>query len=66
MSVGGASVPLPFNPELWALGQDTHASWKSAKLPPSCSFYNMYGSGLSTPYSVAYGAWWYPVQARLP
>jgi hypothetical protein len=63
VSVGGASIPLPFDPELWALGQATHASWSAAKLPPTCAFYNLHGTGLSTPYDAQYGVWWYPVQA---
>lgn len=55
-------MPLPFRQELWAMGQDTHAAWAAAKLPHTCSFFNVYGSGLSTPYDAVYGAWWYPLQ----
>ena len=65
VSVGGASIPLPFDPELWALGQATHAAWSAAKLPPTCAFYNLHGTGLSTPYDAQYGVWWYPVQASV-
>lgn len=54
---------MPFEPELWALGQATHAAWASARLPQTCRFFNLHGSGIQTPYSVQYGAWWYPLQA---
>jgi len=64
VDVGGASVALPFEPELWALGQATHAAWACAKLPKSCAFFNLHGKGLSTPYDVQYGVWWYPLQVR--
>lgn len=58
VAVGGASVALPFNQELWALGQATHASWAAARLPRSCRFFNVLGTGTSTPYDAQYGAWW--------
>ncbi|KAI3429659.1 hypothetical protein D9Q98_005744 [Chlorella vulgaris] len=62
VSVEGASIPLPFDPELWKLSQATHKCWQGAKLPSSCTFYNLHGSGLDTPYDVQYGSWWYTVQ----
>ena len=64
VTVDGVTHALPFEPLLWALGQDTHAAWRAARLPARCSFYNLYGSGISTPYDAQYGAWWWPLQAR--
>lgn len=62
MVVGGETHRLPFEPELWALGQATHAAWRRARLPKRCAFFNLYGSGIPTPYDAQYGAWWWPLQ----
>ncbi|KAL4421547.1 hypothetical protein ABPG75_010838 [Micractinium tetrahymenae] len=68
VTVGGKTVPLPFEPELWAQAQATQAAWAAAELPSSCALYNLYGNGVSTPWDCTYGAWWHPLRdlASLP
>lgn len=60
----GTTHRLPFRPELWALGQATHAAWSAARLPKRCAFYNLHGAGIPTPYDTQYGAWWWPLQVK--
>ena len=64
VQVDGAAVPMPFQQELWALAQASHDSWRGARLPPGCAFYNLHGAGISTPYDVQYGSWWLPLSVR--
>jgi hypothetical protein len=58
----GQEYPLPFSQAAWDYAQDTQAAWKQARLPEGCQFYNLYGTGLTTPYDVQYGSWWNPVK----
>lgn len=55
---------MPFQQELWELAQASHDSWRGARLPPGCAFYNLHGAGISTPYDVQYGSWWLPLSVR--
>lgn len=56
VTVNGQDIPLPPTPHLWARADTTLALLASAALPPTCKFYNIYGTGMDTAFSVTYGS----------
>uniref|UniRef100_A0A1D1ZWS1 Lecithin-cholesterol acyltransferase-like 4 n=1 Tax=Auxenochlorella protothecoides TaxID=3075 RepID=A0A1D1ZWS1_AUXPR len=61
VSIGGQAVAMPFNPDVWQRAVDSHSAWSACTFPRTSRFYNLYGKGYPTPYSLQYGSWWFPV-----
>lgn len=56
ISYGGATIPLPFNKDIFEWAKKTQKLWQSAKLPPGVKFYNIFGTSYDTPLDVRYGS----------
>ncbi|ERN20096.1 phospholipase A(1) LCAT3 isoform X2 [Amborella trichopoda] len=52
----GKRVPVPFNFSILKWAIETRRIWKSALLPESVRFYNIFGTSYDTPFDVCYGS----------
>ena len=45
VTVGGQSFSMAMSQEVWEHAEQARAERRTARLPPSCKFYNIYGTG---------------------
>ena len=45
VTVDGESHSMSLRPEVWDSAESSRAKRLTARLPPSCKFYNIYGTG---------------------
>lgn len=48
--------PIPLSTQVWQRAVDSHSAWSACTFPRTSRFYNLYGKGYPTPYSLQYGA----------
>lgn len=56
VEIDGAKIPMAMNPGCWKRAADTRALCATARVPATCQFYNIYGTGLMTAFDVSYGS----------
>ncbi|KAI3965802.1 hypothetical protein MKX01_010759 [Papaver californicum] len=56
VNYNGVDVTMPFNLDILKWANETQKVLSSAKVPPQCKFYNIYGTSNDTPHSVCYGS----------
>eukprot|EP01023_Acetabularia_acetabulum_P001673 TRINITY_DN10656_c0_g3_i2.p1 TRINITY_DN10656_c0_g3~~TRINITY_DN10656_c0_g3_i2.p1 ORF type:complete len:469 (+),score=46.89 TRINITY_DN10656_c0_g3_i2:50-1408(+) len=52
----GNTHEMALNQECWNTAAQSTRIWDNLELPSTCQFYNLYGVGFNTPYSIIYGS----------
>ncbi|EPS69815.1 hypothetical protein M569_04944, partial [Genlisea aurea] len=63
LNYGGKKVALPFNHDILKWAKGTRELLNKTKIPQGVSFYNVYGTGVDTPFDVCYGSESAPIES---